>query len=172
VAWGHHKVVIKGTVDGVEIFTQGGAKIARHRRVWEREQVTYEPLHYVPLLLDKPGALDHGAPFVHWELPECFLTLRRKLEAQQGSWGTKDYIAVLCLLSNYGVPKVAAAIERSVHLSYPRAELIEQLCLSPESLEMAVFCLEGRDHLKAVTVPLPDVTQYTVLLPRWMEAQS
>src|ERR1035437_2214852 len=50
--------------------------------VHEREDVVFEPLHYLALLERKPRALDQAAPLTGWELPECFPRLRRLLEAR------------------------------------------------------------------------------------------
>jgi len=43
-------------VGRVEIFCKG-EEIVRHGRIWEKEQVRFEPVHYLPLLERKPGAL-------------------------------------------------------------------------------------------------------------------
>ncbi len=66
------------------VHTRAGEEIARHRRFWEREEVAYEPVHYLPLLERKPGALDFAAPLYRFELPACFEALRRKLESRDG----------------------------------------------------------------------------------------
>ena len=71
---------------------------ADHRRCWGRERVTYDPVHYLALLERKPGALDFAAPLEGWELPVCFGVLRRRLEAEFGGPGTRQYIKVLRLL--------------------------------------------------------------------------
>ena len=45
----HHPVVVKGSCRQVVIFC-GGEEVARHRRLWDKEQVSFEPLHYLALL--------------------------------------------------------------------------------------------------------------------------
>src|SRR5208282_38125 len=82
VRWAHHPVVVHGDYRQV-VLCAGGQEVARHRRIWEREQVSFEPLHYLALLERKPGALDHARPLAGWELPECFATLRRRLENER-----------------------------------------------------------------------------------------
>jgi uncharacterized protein (DUF427 family) len=37
--------------------------VADHPRCFRRDQTIYDPLHYLPILLKKPGALRNGAPF-------------------------------------------------------------------------------------------------------------
>ena len=61
VRYAHHPVVVKGYVDRVEICDRQ-ERIATHRRLWGREDVSFEPLHYLALLERKPGALDHARP--------------------------------------------------------------------------------------------------------------
>jgi transposase len=51
------------------VIAQGGKAIAEHERKFEKGRYETEPLHYIPLLDRKPGALRNGRPFVNWELP-------------------------------------------------------------------------------------------------------
>ena len=84
-AYGHRDVVVKGYVD-VVVIVCGSEKIARHRRSYGREEVIFDPLHYVAVLERKTGALDHAAPLTGWALPDEFLRLRRRLETQLGKF--------------------------------------------------------------------------------------
>src|SRR3954465_5993366 len=72
VAYGHRELLVRGYVEEVVIGC-GAAMIARHRRSYEREEVLAQPLHYLPLLERKIGALDQAAPLAGWGLPEAFL---------------------------------------------------------------------------------------------------
>ena len=96
-AYAHHKLTAVGTVDTLRILA-GDRVVAEHRRCWDRERVTYDPVHYLALLERKPGALDFAAPLAGWELPVCFGVLRRRLEAELGGPGTRQFIKVLRLL--------------------------------------------------------------------------
>ncbi len=58
--------------------------IARHARHWGKEHTTFDPIHYLALFERKPGAIDFARPLENWELPGCFSTLRRRLEADLG----------------------------------------------------------------------------------------
>ena len=68
VRYAHHPVVVKGYVDRVEVFHRAEG-IAAHERIWDQEQVSLEPVHYLALLECKPGALDHARPLEDWPLP-------------------------------------------------------------------------------------------------------
>ena len=83
VAYGHQEVWIRGYVHEVVIGCGAGI-IARHPRSYDREDMVFDPIHYLPLLEHKIGALDQAAPLAGWELPDAFPTLRRLLEARMG----------------------------------------------------------------------------------------
>ena len=75
VAYGHRDVLVRGYVDAV-VISCGTEVIARHIRSYERDDFVYDPIHYLPLLERKPGALDQAAPLQGWDLPEEFGALR------------------------------------------------------------------------------------------------
>lgn len=81
VAYAHRDVMVKAYVDEVVIAT-GSEEIARHQRSYEAGDFVFDPLHYLPLLEQKVGALDQAAPLQGWDLPDEFATLRRLLEAR------------------------------------------------------------------------------------------
>ncbi len=92
--YGHRQVLLKGYVDEIVICC-GSEEIARHRRSYEREELIFDPLHYLALLERKTNALDQAAPLAGWELPEQFPCLRRLLEARLGKPGKREYVQVL-----------------------------------------------------------------------------
>ena len=76
VAYGHRDVWIRGYVDVVVIGCSGEV-IARHPRCYDREDMVFDPRHYLPLIEQKINALDQAAPLAEWDLPSEFATLRR-----------------------------------------------------------------------------------------------
>ena len=61
VAYGHRDVLVRGYVDRV-VISCGSEVIARHPRSYERDDFVFDPIHYLPLLERKTGALDQAAP--------------------------------------------------------------------------------------------------------------
>ena len=61
VAYGHRDVWLRGYVDEVVIGC-GGEIIARHPRCYDREDMVFDPIHYLPLIEQKINALDQAAP--------------------------------------------------------------------------------------------------------------
>ena len=61
VACGHRDVWIRGYVDEMVIGC-GGEIVARHPRCYDREDMVFDPVHYLPLIEKKINALDQAAP--------------------------------------------------------------------------------------------------------------
>ena len=62
---------VRGYV-GEVVIGAGTEVIARHRRSYEKADMVFDPLHFLPLLEQKVGALDQAAPLQGWELPREF----------------------------------------------------------------------------------------------------
>lgn len=160
----HHEVIVKGSCDRVRIY-QGHTLVSEHGRCWEKEQICYNPVHYLALLERKPGALDFAKPFEKWNLPESLHRLRGHLEAAHGEQGKRDYISILRLLEKHPLDRLGAAVEMALKMGCANKALIEQH-LYHEDRETKVFTLEGRDHLKGVRVASTDPSAYQALLPQ------
>ena len=100
VAYGYRDVLVKGYVDQV-VISCGAEVIARHPRSYEQEDFIFDPIHYLPLLERKTGALDQAAPLVGWDLPDEYDTLRRRLESRMGSGGKREFVRVLRLMEDF-----------------------------------------------------------------------
>ena len=161
-AYAHHKVMAVGTIDTVRVVV-GDRVVAEHRRCWDRERVTYDPVHYLALLERKPGALDFAAPLEGWELPVCFGVLRRRLEAEFGGPGTRRFIKVLRLLEWASPRDLTRAVERALELGVADADAVRLILEHGRERPAGVFCLDGRPHLKRVGVPAPDLSAYASL---------
>jgi hypothetical protein len=161
-AYAHHRVTVVGTVDAVRV-TVGDQVVASHRRRWDREQVTYDPVHYLALLERKPGAFDFAAPLEGWELPVCFGVLRRRLEAEFGGPGTRRFIKVLRLLEGASPAELTRAVEAALELGTADADAVRLILEHGRERPAGLFCLDGRPHLRLVGVPAPDLTAYASL---------
>ena len=71
-------------------------------------------MHYLALLERKPEALDFARPLKGWQLPQCLQVLRKRLEADHQSAGTKDYISILRLLEKHPLSRLKAAVEKAL----------------------------------------------------------
>jgi hypothetical protein len=163
VQWAHQSVVVKGEWQAVALYAQG-QEIARHGRIWEAEQVRFEPLHYLALLEKKPGALDHARPLAGWNLPECFGVLRRRLENERAGDGTREYIRVLRLLEKHSLAKLQHAVAQALAVGAITRDAIAQFLFPRPDWRFTAFSLAGHPHLRHVQVAAPDISQYRQLL--------
>jgi hypothetical protein len=88
VEYGHRQVLLKAFVWEVVIWFMSEV-IARHKRSYGREEMIFNPLHYLSLLEQKSNALDQAAPLAGWQLPEEFTELRRQMEGRMGKRGRR-----------------------------------------------------------------------------------
>jgi hypothetical protein len=68
--YGHRDVLVKGYVHEVVIVC-GSQVIARHRRSYLREDMVFDPLHYLALLEQKARALDQESAPGSTSSPSC-----------------------------------------------------------------------------------------------------
>ena len=158
----HHPVTVIASVEHVRVVA-GDRIAAVHLRCWGREQVTYDPVHYLAVLERKPGALDFAAPLEGWELPVCFGVLRRRLEAEFGGPGTRQYIKVLRLLEQADPGELTLAVGRALELGVADADAVRLILEHSRERPVGLFCLDGRPHLRSVDVPRPDLSAYASL---------
>lgn len=81
--------------------------IASHERLFDRDQVSYDWQHYIPLIERKPGALRNGAPFA--DLPKPLRLLRREL--RRHLQGDRVMTQVLAAVPVAGLDAVLVAVE-------------------------------------------------------------
>jgi len=163
VRWAHHPIVAKGYCDRV-VLCGDGSEVAQHPRIWEAEQVCFEPLHYLALLETKPGALEHARPLLGWTLPECFALLRRRLEAERDGEGTREYIKVLRLLEKHSLPQLRRAVEQALAVGAITRDAVAQFLYPREDWGATLFSLDGHPHLRHVRVAAPNLASYAELV--------
>jgi len=143
VAYGHREVLVRGYVHEV-VISCAAEVIARHRRSYEREDFVFDPLHYLPLLEEKVGALDQAAPLAGWQLPESFEQLHRLLQARLGKPGKREYVQVLRLLEHFSRDVVHAAIAEALRLGAIGYDAVKHLVLcrierKPPRLDLSLY---------------------------------
>jgi hypothetical protein len=122
----------------------GAEIIARHPRSYDREDMVFDPIHYLPLLEQKIGALDQAAPLAGWELPDAFLTLRRLLEARMDKAGKREYVQVLRLLETFDFEALHGAVKDALRLGAIGYDAVKHLVLCrverrPPRLDLDVY---------------------------------
>ena len=161
-AYAHQPITVVGGLDEVRLVCRDRL-VARHRRHWGSEHVTFDPVHYLALLERKPGAFDHARPLAEWELPEAFAVLRRRFEAAWGETGVRHFIQVLRLLEKCSLGELAVAVERALSIGANTADAVRVLLEVTREAPVRLFRLDGRPQLAGVTVPRPDLAAYRAL---------
>jgi hypothetical protein len=80
-------VTLKAYPFTIEIW-DGAELLASHPRCYEREQDVFDPHHYLPLLLNKPGAFDFAKPIKQWKAdwPETYAPVAPDLTRDLARW--------------------------------------------------------------------------------------
>jgi transposase len=162
-------VTIKAYPFSVEISDEKGTLLAHHPRSYGKEQDIFDPLHYLSLLEQRPGAFDYAKPMKQWrkDWPESY---HRMLHNLKEKWpegrGIQEFVRVLQLHENYPADLIEQAIEQA--LSYGCVHLDGVLhCLhqltepndAPKSLD-----LSDRPDLQNIGNQPIDLSRYEKLL--------
>ena len=141
----------------------GSEVIAKHPRSYERETTVYDPLHYLALLEQKTRALDQAAPLAGWQLPACFLQLRRLLEASL-KHGGREYAQALRLLETFTLDEATQAVEDALELGAIGFDAVKHLLLCRIEQRPPRLDMENYPHLPSAQVRTTQASDYMTLL--------
>ena len=164
VAYGHREVVVRGYV-GEVVISCGAEVIARHPRSYERDDFVFNPIHYLPLLERKTGALDQAAPLAGWELPEEFGVLRRLLESRMGRRGKREFVQVLRLMEEFRREEVCEGVRDALRLGAVSFGAVKHLALCRIEGRPQRPGLELYPYLPRVSVTTTSAGDYMALMP-------
>ena len=112
-----------------------GKIVARHRRNFGRDQVIYDPWHYLPVLQRKTGALRNGAPFRDWDLPDSLQRVRNHFEGLDD--GDRQMVKVLNAVLTDSLTVVTSACETALSAGTISADIILNLVSRDQEPETA-----------------------------------
>lgn len=127
---GGTQLVVKAYPFHLDILHQEKV-IATHPRSYGREQDHFDPLHYLPLLAQRPGAFAHAKPIRRWRdsWPPVYTVLLERLRQQwPDGRGVREFIEILQLHQTYPAPSIAQAIDHALHSGGSHADGV-RLCL-------------------------------------------
>lgn len=163
VAYGHRDAWIRGYVDEVVIGC-GAEVIARHPRSYGREDIVFDPVHYLALIERKINALDQAAPLAGWELPAEFQTLRRLMEGRMHKAGRREYVQVLRLLETFELAELHAAVKTALKLGAIGFDAVKHLVLCRVEKRPPRLDLDVYPYLPRATVETTSPSAYLRLL--------
>jgi transposase len=161
----HREVMVKGFVDRVVVACDGDI-VAAHPRSYDSGDFIADPLHYLALIEQKPGALDQAKALQNWDLPTCFADLRRLMEARMRARGRREYIQVLRLLEIFQLPIVAAAVEDAIRLNVIGFDAVKQLTVAKVEKRAPALSLERYPFLPKADVRATKAADYMTLVTR------
>jgi transposase len=149
------QLILKAYPFWIEI-SNGDECLARHPRCYGHKQDIFDPLHYLPLLEERPGAFEHARPMRQWRAvwPPAYEELLARLTAQGDKNGeiTREFVRILSLHRDYPAELVEQAITQALAYGCPHLEGV-RLCLhhlqSPDP-QPAALDLSTRPELAEV----------------------
>jgi transposase len=115
----------------VEVLRQGQV-IAHHARCYGKDQDVFDPLHYLPLLEQRPGAFEHAKPLRRWRetWPPIYEDVLAHLRAQwpEGR-GVREFIRILRLHTQHPADLVERALIQALAYGCPHYDGVV-LCLN------------------------------------------
>lgn len=142
-------------------FYAEGRLIADHKRIFGRDATLCDPLHYLPLLDRKPGALRNGRPFREWVLPPGLQGLREALEGIRG--GDRQLAGILSAIPQYGEEAVNVACELALEVGLTSKDaVLNILCRATE--DIPALDIAPPEHLRLSHPPTANCTGYELLL--------
>jgi len=144
------------------------AIIASHPRCYGKNQDIFDPLHYLSLLAQRPGAFQHAKPLRRWRetWPETYERLLGRLQAEQcDGQGVREFVRILRLHEQHPAQQVEQAVACALEHGCIHADGVI-LCLRqlahPEP-SLTTLDLSGQQRLGHDIAP-PDLHRYEQLL--------
>jgi hypothetical protein len=146
------------------VIACGSETIARHRRSYDKGDMVFDPIHYLPLLEQKVGALDQAAPLKGWDLPKEFATLHRLLETRMGRKGKREYVQVLRLMETFTVNDVLVGIKLALNMGAIGYDGVKMLTLCAIEKRPPKLSMDSYPFLPQATVETTCPDAYMALL--------
>lgn len=166
--YAHQRVLVKGFVHRVAIAHQDRI-VAQHPRCYDRGQEIIDPLHYLGLLLQRPGAFEHAKAVRRWraEWPPVYehylAQLRLRLPEPEA---VRRFVRVLQLHQDFTAAEIAAAVQQALQIGCWHPDGVRTLLLvrhDPQVVPTPLDLSRWPDLL-APPMAAPDLSQYNQLL--------
>ena len=139
------------------VVMHDGECVAQHSRCFQRDQMIFNPWHYLPVLQKKPGALRNGAPFKDWDLPRSIHRTWQRLKHYPG-WD-RQLVDILACVPGYGLDAVADACNEALgNGSVSRDVIINLLARQHEDASPEIVTIPA--HLELSEPPVADCARY------------
>jgi Mu transposase-like protein len=138
------EVTLKAYPFTIEIW-DGMDLLASHPRTYERNCDILDPLHYLALLEQRPGAFDYAKPLKEWRRgwpPSYHRMLAHLRETWPGGQGVQEFVRILQLHQTYPQEQMERAIQEALKLG----------CIH---LDGVLYCLHHHENSTPVATSAP-----------------
>ena len=153
----NHKVAVHLYPAHIEVYADNVC-VASHTRLVDRDQISYDWQHYIPLIEKKPGALRNGAPFA--DMPDMLMRLQGERRRRDRHQGDRVMAKVLAAIPAHGLEAVLVAVDLVLESGVPSIEHVLNVLArlnqqpTPERVETRLTLAEE---------PIADTTRYDSL---------
>jgi transposase len=165
VEFGIAKLMLQAYVWRVEVAC-GDRVIASHERCYQKDQDILDIDHYLPLLIQRPGAFPYAKPVRQWKMPEIYREFLSVLSQRLNGSGVREFLQVLALGRSYGQENLEKAMRQALSENMADAERVRQLVnregysgiiaatlsIYPSEVKVILPDLSRFDELRLVTV--------------------
>jgi transposase len=159
VEYGISRLIVHAYVWRVEIAC-GDRVIATHQRCYEKGQDILNIDHYLPLLLQRPGAFPYAKPVRQWKMPDVYREFLTALSQPVNGGGVPEFLRVMAMGRTYGPENLEEAMRQALSENIVDAERVRQL-VSRGSYPVTVSATQ-ENHYQAKVI-LPDLCQFDQL---------
>ena len=158
VEYGIAKLTLQAYVWRVEIAC-GDRVIATHERCYGKGQDILNIDHYLPLLIQRPGAFPYAKPVRQWKMPEVYREFLEALTKRVNGSGVREFLQVLALGRTYGKENLEQAMKQSLSENRADAERVRQMV----NREDCASSISTAPDMYQVRVILPDLSRFDEL---------
>ena len=160
VEFGIAKLTLQAYVWWVEVAC-GDRMIASHERCYQKGQDILNIDHYLPLLIQRPGAFPYAKPVRQWKMPEVYREFLEALSKRSNGSGVHEFLQVLVLARTYGRENLELAMTQA--LSENRADVERVRQLVDRTNFTSVISSAQSFNANQVRVILPDLSRFDEL---------
>jgi transposase len=145
-------------VDKVDLY-YGNKKMAEHPRLYNNNQWSLDPSHYLELIRQRPRAFASARPIKQWRRswPASYEELLARFCSSKGvTKGTKEFVQVLLLHKRYDARDIETAIKKALRANVSCSDAVQTLIDSVKKPAVSFSSLPNWEVL-----PAPDVSVYS-----------
>lgn len=146
-------------IDRIDLY-YGNKKIAGHSRLYNNNQWSLDPSHYLELIGQRPRSFASARPIKQWRKTwsDSYDQLLTRFCKNKGDTkGIKDFIKVLLLHKDYNAQDIHHAIKKALRTNVSCSDAVIQILMNSLKKPINVFTSLPNWEI----LPAPDVTVYS-----------